>query len=115
MKMATTISEIDSFMSKFKCLLANGVKATLTLEAVEGEAFVTLKAGLGSNLVPTMSLKPHGPLLNLKKPRSPSYFRRQEKRKQERQKAVEAKAEKATDISEDVLKTKFEAAEQADI
>ena len=33
--------EIDSFMSKFKHLLNNGFKATMTFEADNGEAFVT--------------------------------------------------------------------------
>ena len=39
--------EIDSFTSKFKNLLHNGLQATLTFEAKDGEAFVNLKAGLG--------------------------------------------------------------------
>ena len=35
--------EIDSFTTKFKLLLSNGYKATLTFESVEGEVFATLK------------------------------------------------------------------------
>ena len=45
--MAATLSEIDSFTAKFKALMMKGVKVTLTVEAIEGEAFITLKAGLG--------------------------------------------------------------------
>ena len=45
--MATTLSEIDSFTAKFKALMVKGFKATLTVEAIDGEAFITLKAGLG--------------------------------------------------------------------
>ena len=47
LKMDVTIAEIDSFTSKLKALLANGFEATLTMEAIKVEAFVTLKAGLG--------------------------------------------------------------------
>ena len=47
-----TLNEIDSFTLKFKSLLANGFKATLTFEAVEGEAFATLKAALGAKCLP---------------------------------------------------------------
>ena len=41
-------TEADSFVLKFKNLWHAGVKATLTFQSDNGEAFVTLKAGLGS-------------------------------------------------------------------
>ena len=83
------MSEIDSFTSKFKALLANGFEATLTLETIDGEAYVTLKAGLGrptvaSTLDPTQNL--------LKRPRSPAYYRRQERRRLDRRQAMKAEA-----------------------
>ena len=40
-------NEIESFVYKFKNLQYAGYTATLTLEAENGEAFVTLKACLG--------------------------------------------------------------------
>ena len=49
--MAAMTAEIDSFTSKFKSLLVNGFKATLTFEAENGEASITLKAGL--NITPS--------------------------------------------------------------
>ena len=78
--------EIDSFTSKFKHLLGNGYKATLTLEAIDGEAFVTLKAGLGSKcslpLAPSQNCQTqnYGNYHSLKQ-RSHSYYRRQKRRK----------------------------------
>ena len=82
---ATTFSEIDSFALRFKSLLPSGIKATLTFESEEGTAHVTLKAGLGSNYVPTakdMSLLcQNSNVFSLKKHRSPAYSRRQERRK----------------------------------
>ena len=100
-----TIAEIDSFTSKFKALLANGFAATLTVEAIQGEAFITLKSGLGSQL--WKPLAPSGSLdqvqTHIKRPRSPAYYRRQEKRKLARVKVLKA-AEAMTEgtISEEV-------------
>jgi len=88
--MAVTIAEIDSFTSKFKALLANGLEATLKIEAVKGEVFVTLKAGLERKVWTPPSVTSE----HMKKPRSPSYYLRQEKRKLERQQGM--KAEKGT-------------------
>ena len=41
------VSELDSFLLKFKHLLHAGLKASLNVEAENGEAFITLKVGLG--------------------------------------------------------------------
>ena len=112
--MPSVIAEIDSFTTKFKALLANGFKATLTLEANEGEIFATLKAGLGCKLLPAAQagevlLEPKRPV---KHTRSPAYFRRQEKRKLERiqnmkaeeaNTAVSAKGNEALDSMQKVL------------
>ena len=64
--------EVDSFVNKFKFLCSAGYKATLTIEASEGEAFVTLKTGLG-HIVPPCPIKKSYR-------RGPSYQRRQERR-----------------------------------
>ena len=75
--MATT--EIDSFYVKFKALFVAGFKATLTIEAEEGEAFITLKAGVGKITNKFNATR------NQSRPcsrRSPSYFRRQIKRRE---------------------------------
>ena len=73
--------EIDSFVTKLKHLLYSGYDATLNIETQDGKAFVTLKAGLG-----------HIKRLHYGYPnrqqskvsRSPSYFRRQERRREAR-------------------------------
>ena len=96
-KMATMV-EIDSFMSKFKHLLNNRFKATMTFEADNGEAINTLKAGLGSSSVVSspMIVQTRGSY-SLKQ-RSPSYFRRQERRRLKRQ-VQNAGAEEALDTA----------------
>ena len=65
--------EVDNFVNTFKFLCSAGNKATLTIEASEGEAFVTLKTGLGHIVPPCLIKKSYR--------RGPSYQRRQERRK----------------------------------
>ena len=75
-------TEMESFLCKFKNLQYAGFKATLTFEAENGEAFVTLKAGLGC-LPPPQYAHPgyhgHGHVPQVY--RAPAYYRRQERRK----------------------------------
>ena len=78
--MAGMNSEIESFFMKFKTLLYSGFHATLTMESNMGEAFVCLKAGLGSVNVPSSSESKVQPYQKSKH-RSPSYRRRQERRR----------------------------------
>ena len=75
-----TLKEIDSFVFKFKQLLANGIKASLTLEADRSDATVTLRAGFGLS-----SCQNHGYGSSTPRKRNQSYIRRQERRKQVRQ------------------------------
>jgi hypothetical protein len=71
--------EVESFVTKFKHLWHAGIKVSLTIEAVDGQASVTLTAGLG-NLPPP--LHPHGPHGQpFRHHRGPAYQRRQERRK----------------------------------
>ena len=72
-----TIAEIDSFTSKFRTLLYNGLQASLSFESKEGEAFVVLKASLGSCIKNEAEHHPQ----YFRKSRGPSYYRRQEKRR----------------------------------
>ena len=74
-------------MNKFKFLCSAGYKATLTIEASEGEAFVTLKTGLG-HIVPPCPIKKSYR-------RGPSYQRRQERRQAARA-AVAASSSQTT-------------------
>ena len=85
-------AEIDSFILKFKNLQYAGKKATLTFEAENGKALVSLKAELGY-LSPPDHLLPTRPVTRLH--RSPSYFRRQERRRQAAQAAVGPDGEQA--------------------
>ena len=77
-------NEVDSFVTKFKHLWSAGFKATLTIEAVNGEASVVLKSGLG-NIKPHHLLGHHGLPY---RPRGPAYHRRQERRQAARGAAV---------------------------
>ena len=77
--------ELDSFLTKFKSLQFAGIEATLTVESKNGEAFVTLKAGLGYLQPPPDGFPPprgyHGHGRHQRVHRGPAYFRRQERRK----------------------------------
>ena len=95
-------TEIDSFVLKFKYLCHAGYKASLSLESENGEAFVSLKAGLGF-LPPPLLLPPaqghgHGQHLPPRN-RGPAYTRRQERRRAAAKQPVEAV--KAPNISRD--------------
>ena len=83
-------TELDSFLLKFKHLQFAGIEATLTVESKNGEAFVTLKAGLGY-LQPPIGFPPppeyHGRPRRVN--RGPAYFRRQERRKAARVEAAD--------------------------
>ena len=83
--------ELNSFIAKFRYLCCAGFKASLTLKSEDGQAHVLFDVNLGALPAP-VTLPPPG---YCKKPRSPAYFRRQEKRRQERTKneAGEAKKE----------------------
>ena len=65
--------EVDSFVAKFKHLWYAGIKASLKIEAENGEASVVLTAGLGPLPPP-----PQGQRV---RQRGPAYARRQERRK----------------------------------
>ena len=97
LKMAATLSKIDRFTAKFKALMMKGVKVTLPVEAIEGEVFITLKAGLRLKCLSQVHENP-SPLY--KRPRSPAYFRRQAKRKLERQRALKAEEVKVDNATE---------------
>ena len=71
------VEELDSFYFKFKHLLFAGFEANLELKSKNGKAFVTLNAELGSINVGKAN----------KKHKSPSYFNRLQKRKEDRQNA----------------------------
>ena len=51
--------EMESFLWKFKNLQYAGIKASLTFEAEDGQAFVTLKAGLGFLIPPPSGYQGH--------------------------------------------------------
>ena len=116
----SSVSEIDSFTLKFKNLLANGFKASLLLEADNCDAFVTLKAGLGSSqAVPSPSgytfdsgINNFSQQLNCK-PRTP-YYRRQERRKLDREKAS-GKSKEVDSSSNVVLTDEKEETDSSDV
>ena len=91
-------NEIESFVGKFKHLCHAGFKATLNIEADHGEAFVTLRAGLGS--IPPPFYPSRHPRQTPQAYRGPAYQRRQERRKAARTAAenVAKHAEDANDV-----------------
>ena len=95
--MSSVLTEIDSFTTKFKALLSSGYEATLTLEADGGQVFATLKAGLGHNLFP--AVKAADSKCKIKRPRSPAYFRRQEKRKLEKMQLIQTEEDDAVVVT----------------
>ena len=98
-------TEADSFVLKFKNLWHAGVKATLTFQSDNGEAFVTLKAGLGS-LPPPPNQAGHAHVhRGYGRHRSPSYLRRQDRRRAAR----EAAEQNAPTQAEQVCVTENEA------
>ena len=66
--------ELDSFVIKFKQLCAKRISATLNVEACDGITTVSLKAELGNAT--------EADSLNVKRQRSPSYFRRRFERQE---------------------------------
>ena len=71
--------EIESFVLKFRNLCSAGYKATLSVEAEDGKASICLKADIGYVPPPFPPPHSHGPPPRVH--RSPSYRRRQERRK----------------------------------
>ena len=98
--------EIDNFVKKFKELRSAGYDAKLNLESKLGEVFVSLNCRIGRDIPPpspTSRLSSVAP-----KCRSPSYYRRQARRKASRATVVNLNSQ---DVSEGL---KSQSAEQAD-
>ena len=98
-----SIRELESFVTKFKHLLHNGFEATLSLESKRGKAFVVLKAEIDpipalrqTYVTPCSPLHPNQKSSIQNRYRSPSYRRRQERRRLARGNSVHA-AEEAND------------------
>ena len=72
-------TEIDSFVKKFKLLRGAGMQASLTLETKLGEVFISINCKVSRD-VPPPKLSP-ATAVNPSKHRSPSYFRRQARRR----------------------------------
>ena len=70
--MAAAVHELDGLYFHFKHLLFSGYDANLEIKSKDGKAYASLSAEL--NVVQD----------NFKQKRSPSYFKRLEKRKRER-------------------------------
>ena len=93
---------IDSFVDQFKKLWGAGIEASLNVESKLGEVYVSLNCKVGRITPPSPASQ--SPFLRPKY-RSPSYYRRQERRKEERElmnvSSVESstlKAEEAMDV-----------------
>ena len=106
---------MESFVNKFKNLQYAGYKATLTLEAENGEAIITLKACLGGLPPPPPAYQGHGHVPPVRRP--PSYFRRQKRRQKAAEVAAEEniRAEKAhEEVCDDVIKEVTSVSEEAE-
>ena len=73
--------EIDLVVSQFKSLLRIGHEASLKLDCKLGEVLISLSCKVGRNEPPCASM----PTCDVKRRRSPSYFRRQARRGSERE------------------------------
>ena len=102
-----SMRELDSFVAKFKNLLHNGFEATLSMESKSGKAFVILKAGLDPVSAPTRTSVSHFSPSRIcgipNRYRSPSYRRRQERRRMARENSDHIVAEKANNVEEKVM------------
>ena len=100
--------EVDSFVNKFKYLWHSGFKASLIIEAENGEALVTLKSNLGVIQPPHHGGPQRG---QFHRSRGPSYQRRQEKRQAARTAAGLITAEEVENTNSELSVTA--SAEQA--
>ena len=90
-----SITELDTFVQKFKQLWKSGLQAHLDLDSNAGQAWVGLRLHLGDD--------PGGPLHRVSHPNrnSPSRDRRRERRAAEREEKVKANDEVDGDINEE--------------
>ena len=75
--------ELESFLTKFRCLSIAGYEATLNISCKAGQTYISLNANLGQlhSQYPS-HINPTPPGFNpRRKHRGPAYFRRQMKRK----------------------------------
>ena len=91
--------EIDSFVNKFKALCDAGYHASLNLESKLGEVFVNLSCKVGRTTPPPST--PPAPFDAVPKYRSPSYYRRQARRKMSRESQVVKVDESTTLVAEE--------------
>ena len=75
-------TEIESFLTKFKCLCSSGINASLNISSSQGKAIVTLHAEIGFLTKPTNVPHTGTPVV---KHRSPAYHRRIARRHATRQ------------------------------
>ena len=73
-------AEIESFVKKFKLLRGAGMEASLKLETKLGEVFISINCKVGRDMPPP-TLSPAAHVNPSKIRRSPSYFRRQVRRR----------------------------------
>ena len=79
-------SEIDSFVWKFKLLRCAGKEASLKLETKLGEVYISLNCKVGRDVPPPLvSPSPIVVAGNSKTHRSPSYYRRQARRRADKE------------------------------
>ena len=74
--------EIKRFIRKFKSLRTAGYNASLNMECKLGEVFITLNCKVGRTVLPSPSTPSYAAVI---KSRSPSYFRRQARRRASRE------------------------------
>ena len=72
-------NEIDSFIQKFKLLRGAGIEASLNFKTKLGEVWISLDCKVGRNVPPPL------PTVATTVKRSPSYYRRQARRKAKRE------------------------------
>ena len=93
-------NEIDSFVNKFRALCDAGYHASLNLESKLREVYVNLSCKVGRTTPPPPFTSP-APFDAVPKYRSPSYYRRQARRKATRVNQVMKMEESRTSVAEE--------------
>ena len=93
-------NEIDSFVQKFKLLRGAGIEASLNIETKLGEVSISLNCKVGRNIPPPPPIPKLPSVPASKVYRSPSYYRRQVRRKAEREAGRESSSTDKAKIEE---------------
>ena len=94
--------ELDSFVRKFKLLRDAGYEASLSFNTSLGEVHINLSCKVG-RVVPPPPSPPAQMVSSSQKYRSPSYYRRQARRRAQRESLPDTNVNVADEVKDDVV------------